>query len=250
MPEVVELSNNLSALVFKLPDPDEELFFQNPHTFWLFSKLPLEIRLNIWRQTFPRRTHMIFNGPYKPWPCLRVRHTPLPPVSSRVNFESRQETLRHYKVFKTSPGCICYSLRPETLYFHPERDILRSRDLYLKMGNNMERHWDFHFKNGLKEFATSVRFLEMISGSLHFDEEEGEIEICEEGILGKFNGLQELRILDVCHRLLDEYPAVFDQLRLDGPGGQLMINAHKRFFQLRAAKKPGSAVPKVSIRKF
>ncbi|PMD26866.1 hypothetical protein NA56DRAFT_698107 [Hyaloscypha hepaticicola] len=124
MPEVVEFSNYLSVFLFELPEPNEELSYQYPNTFELFPKLPLEIRLNIWRHTFPRRTHVIFNGPYKPWPCLRVRYTPPPPVSSRVNFESRQETLCRYKVLQTSNWCNCYFRRAETLYFHPKRDIL------------------------------------------------------------------------------------------------------------------------------
>jgi hypothetical protein len=250
MPEVVEFSNYLSVFLFELPDPNEELYYQYPHTFRLFPKLPLEIRVNIWRQTFPRRTHMIFNGPYKPFPCFRVRYTPPPPVSSRVNFESRQETLRHYKVLQTSTLCTCYSLRPKTLYFHPEIDILRGWDTHLKVPNNIERDWDYHFKVSLEEFASSVRFLEMICVSLDHDEEEDEIEICEEGILGNFDALQKLRILDIGYRLPAEYGPASDQLRLDGPGGQVMIQALTRFFQLQAAEEPGCAVPEVSIRNF
>lgn len=118
------------------------------------------------------------------------------------------------------------------------------------MGNNIERDWDWHFATGLEEFASSVISLEMICVSLDHDGEEGEIKICGEGILGNFDGLQELRILDIGHRLPAESGPISDQLRLDGPGGQLMINAHTRFFQLRAESKPGCAIPKVSIRKF
>jgi hypothetical protein len=157
MPEVVELSNNFSALLFELPDPDEQLFCQSPHTFWLFSKLPLEIRLNIWRQTFPRRTHMIFNGPYKPWPCLRVRHTPLPPVSSRVNFESRQETLRHYKFFQTSPGCICYSLRRHSTF--------AQRGTFSEVGTFISK-WAIIWKGiGISTSRTASRSSRLLSDS-------------------------------------------------------------------------------------
>lgn len=172
-----------------------------------------------------------------------------------MNFESRQETLRHHKVLETFTWCHCYrySPRPETLYFHPEIDVLRIKCKYLQIGINVERHWDLHFKTGIEEFASSVRFLEIICVSLHCEEEdleEGEIKICQEGILGKIDGLQELRILDVGHSLPAEFDQISDQLRLDGPGGQLMINAHTKFFQLLAASKPGSAIPKVTIRKF
>jgi hypothetical protein len=52
MLEAMELSDDLLVFLFELLDPNEELFCQYPHNFRLFPKLPLEIRLNIWRQTF------------------------------------------------------------------------------------------------------------------------------------------------------------------------------------------------------
>jgi hypothetical protein len=234
MPEVEELSNNLSAFLFELPDPTEELFYQAPDTFWLFSKLPLEIRQNIWRQTFPRRTHMMLNSPYR---CLRLmqKHAPPPPVSSQVNFESRQETLLHYKVFQLSTWCKCYSRRPETFYFHPKRDSIRVHDSYLNMRPDIRKARGYkkcHFGAALKEFTCSVRSLELIWQ--YVEQEDGGEGLSEECVLGNFEGLQALKLLDLGH----------------GPRGQLMINAYTRFFQLRAASKPGCAIPKVSIQKY
>ena len=83
--------------------------------FTLFSNLPIEIRLKIWRTTFPRGK-MVHLGdecilrsmgcgrltigtsqqPPTPFYPLRVEiETPLP-VTLRIDSESRHETLRHY----------------------------------------------------------------------------------------------------------------------------------------------------------
>jgi hypothetical protein len=150
MPEVVELSNNLSALLFELPDPDEELFCQSPHTFWLFSKLPLEIRLNIWRQTFPRRTHIMFTGPYR---CLTLRHTPAPPVSSQVNFESRQETLLHYKVPQLSTWCACSPVDPRSSTFTQRGTVSGFVNVFSTFAVEYKLKWI----GVIGGFATSVR---------------------------------------------------------------------------------------------
>jgi hypothetical protein len=84
-------------LLRTLPDPDQDLFFQTLHEFTLFPQLPPEIRLQIWRDTFRKGvSHYIqrrADGSWLQWP-------PLPPISSAVNQESRQETLRHYQVLE------------------------------------------------------------------------------------------------------------------------------------------------------
>ncbi|PVH75730.1 hypothetical protein DL98DRAFT_592867 [Cadophora sp. DSE1049] len=65
----------MNALILsELPDPGQDLSFQQLHAFPFFAKLPLEIR------------RIIF-------------HTPTMPVGLRINHESRVETFRHYDIF-------------------------------------------------------------------------------------------------------------------------------------------------------
>ncbi|KAF4636590.1 hypothetical protein G7Y89_g1483 [Cudoniella acicularis] len=55
---------NLSLFLHALPDPDEELSVQTHFSlseFTLFAKLPLEVRLMIWRATFPKGRIIILN---------------------------------------------------------------------------------------------------------------------------------------------------------------------------------------------
>jgi hypothetical protein len=58
--------------------------------FTLFPKLPLELRLKVWRESFPAGRHVSLATNSGPPPRL--------PTSLRVNRESRAETLRFYVV--------------------------------------------------------------------------------------------------------------------------------------------------------
>ncbi|KAL5328730.1 hypothetical protein ACEPPN_002233 [Leptodophora sp. 'Broadleaf-Isolate-01'] len=56
-----DIQNALADMTLHLPDPNEELFIQLDHnktlrTFTVFNKLPLELRLSVWRKTFPIRS--------------------------------------------------------------------------------------------------------------------------------------------------------------------------------------------------
>jgi hypothetical protein len=96
-------------------DVDSAQSGQDLLEFTLFPNLPIEIRLKIWRTTFPR-DKMVHLGdecilrsmgcgrltigtsqqPPTPFYPLRVEiETPLP-VTLRIDSESRHETLRHY----------------------------------------------------------------------------------------------------------------------------------------------------------
>jgi hypothetical protein len=77
----------------ELPGPNEELYLL---TFRLFPKLPLELRLMIWRKSFPeaRRIRMFANGSDHP----RQFKLPIPPIASRINRESHRETLKYYQI--------------------------------------------------------------------------------------------------------------------------------------------------------
>ena len=91
-----DVNSAFSLLRNELPDPNQELFRSE---FLLFRKLPIELRLKIWRSSFPaeRRVNawIDLNG------CRSV-HFPGRLISACVSRESRAETLKHYQVFQQS----------------------------------------------------------------------------------------------------------------------------------------------------
>jgi len=103
--------HTLALLQDEFPDPEQELYFQRlpTTTFHLFPKLPTELRIKIWRHTFPRtRCITIFDGGYRrgPFgsgpennPCQHAAYVrfPVPPIAYCINRESRYEALKRYQ---------------------------------------------------------------------------------------------------------------------------------------------------------
>ncbi|KAG4437338.1 hypothetical protein IFR05_007190 [Cadophora sp. M221] len=125
-------------LADELPDLYEQLFFQlGPalEEFIVFPKLPLEVRLMIWRFAFPPGRHAILDlntfahlhvARYGEAPDERRRfgiesHCPLP-KTLYINSESRCETLRHYCVlYRPKEAFAGKQLRP--FCYNPALDI-------------------------------------------------------------------------------------------------------------------------------
>lgn len=138
---IVELESfNFFAL--ELPDPDACLFGQVLGQFTLFPKLPIEIRLAIWRTAFPsgrdvdlssssacNRTVEVFammfstNIQWKQPNELRNHLKAHFPVTFMVNRESRLETEKYYIIVlpQRSP---CYWLKPVPIWLNPNIDSL------------------------------------------------------------------------------------------------------------------------------
>ncbi|KAE9367539.1 hypothetical protein N431DRAFT_444673 [Stipitochalara longipes BDJ] len=100
-----------------------------PRDFLRFPELALEIRLQIWRATFPPPRRVYFDT----IACCRdrTRAKALPadaPVSLYINQESRKETRRHYDIFRNEYKPRCSKgpaeARKSTTFICPERDIL------------------------------------------------------------------------------------------------------------------------------
>ncbi|KAF8863002.1 hypothetical protein BDZ45DRAFT_798630 [Acephala macrosclerotiorum] len=107
--------HNLSILIGELPDPDQQLYLQLGKNlkFDPFPKLPIELRVKIWRYGFPRPRHVCLETGYgidinifrgcSSSSTKKVRNyhnfitRPLP-ITLKINKESRLETLRHYTV--------------------------------------------------------------------------------------------------------------------------------------------------------
>lgn len=124
-------------LSLELPDPERSLYPQSQF-FTLFSELPVELRLEVWRisLTFlkPRTVdigiaeyHRRTSQPKKRgWHSRPLKVEKLP-VAMWINIESRTEALRHYCLFQHRPmgtQASGITLQPLYLYFNPTHDII------------------------------------------------------------------------------------------------------------------------------
>ncbi|PMD40194.1 hypothetical protein L207DRAFT_582418 [Hyaloscypha variabilis F] len=87
-------------------EEDPTHFGQPVDNFTFFPKLPIELRLKIWRFGFPRGGEVNFaalrnNAPIEREITRMAVDSP-PPVTLSVNRESRHETLKHYAVVMRS----------------------------------------------------------------------------------------------------------------------------------------------------
>jgi hypothetical protein len=91
-------AHTLKAFQEDLPDSHSDLFHHKDLVFTKFPKLPPELRLRIWRDTFPEEIRKFKIDPRvaggRPGRLLKASN----PITLRINDESRAETLRYYKV--------------------------------------------------------------------------------------------------------------------------------------------------------
>ena len=148
-------NHSMKLFELELPDQGQLLFSQtllsDLEEFQLFSRLPIELRIMIWRLSFPpgRKVVLELNPCYscetftafqlqgraiaEPAP-LHDRRTELPhPVTLHTNRESRQETLKHYRVLFTNVGRQCpihaddvaqYHISKEAVSVNPTHDTI------------------------------------------------------------------------------------------------------------------------------
>ncbi|KAH7378065.1 hypothetical protein BKA64DRAFT_714564 [Cadophora sp. MPI-SDFR-AT-0126] len=99
--EIDAIEKALALFTFELPDPNEELSAQQCFVpkLTLFPKLPLELRLMVWKLALPRgRLIALRDELYKLFAGNNEGRPPLP-ISLHVNQESRRETLTYYELF-------------------------------------------------------------------------------------------------------------------------------------------------------
>jgi hypothetical protein len=156
-----DLAESLSLLRV-LPDPDQELYIQKLSEFTLFPKLPIEVRLMIWDFSFPNTTHfatccwsMPSYGLGVPFSFRRYS-----PSTSRVNIESREETLKYYHVVKLSAEHSCRLWWHPTLagkqtftYFNTSTDSFMTLKISFNWWEQDPRIKILLDKNGLKAFT-------------------------------------------------------------------------------------------------
>jgi hypothetical protein len=125
------LETALVLLRIELADPDGELYPQvinslNPESFEFFQKLPLELRVYIWRLTFPGRRTVSFDQEclghnYPAFLKESSQQDPLP-VTLYVNQEIRYETLRQYRVILRG-SVFGYTPKEKPICFNPATDM-------------------------------------------------------------------------------------------------------------------------------
>lgn len=261
-------TTTLRHFTHDLPDPHEELFYQPLSSFTLFPKLPPEIRSMIWQATFPRNKHFWWFHPGKPEQALAKIQ---PPISSRINCESRKETLQHYQVLRRRN----FQGRPSKWYpfvfFNKDRDVIRSASIVLCQ-DIVFQFWQEHFLGDHLNFIGSVATIEMTHGPWHQRVEQRFHDKDMEG-LKTFTGLKQLRIIDLNYDLikwLDDVGSDADDS--DGNAGsreeendpeknqlaevsailrrrwvEHCIEYFSNFFKEQAAKNLNCYVPNVSI---
>ncbi|KAH7378067.1 hypothetical protein BKA64DRAFT_714566 [Cadophora sp. MPI-SDFR-AT-0126] len=116
----------LALFHLELADSDQGLAIQDvlaSKTFPQFSQLPYDLRLMVYRCMFPgaRRIYIYGNDPNQ----LRLKVSQSP-ITSKVNSESRKETLKVYQVMNASDT---YRQLSFQYLWNPRKDILQS-ELY------------------------------------------------------------------------------------------------------------------------
>lgn len=101
MKEIEEATQALELLTCEFVDPDEELYLQERSFKYMpgFARLPLELRVMIWKATFPAGRLLPANleSYFVLW-RPPVREPRSLPVALHINQESRLETKKHYLI--------------------------------------------------------------------------------------------------------------------------------------------------------
>ena len=122
------MDNQLERVLLDLvlADSSQDFFVQKSMAlkgFKIFSELPLEIRLQIWRNCFPDPQVVEF------FDHLTSNEAAIP-ITLHVNQESRYETLKHYIVLHGRP--IKTVMKSKPLYLAPSWDsVLVNADIFL-----------------------------------------------------------------------------------------------------------------------
>jgi hypothetical protein len=197
--------------------PNEEVL----DSFALFPKLPIELRLKVWRNTFPRGRYVDLddyhgfpiyssiktNGPFGKEPC--------PPIALSVNKESRRETLRHYIiVFLEDP-------LPRRIFYNPSLDAAYVEDMVPWQGRAYSPY--FKLKYEAPRIYTATKVLRLLwwlnvwnypiyyfkrnpAGRLEMSYGGGERDSYYADALFRFTNLEELRV--VLQKREEEYHSV------------------------------------------
>ena len=173
-----------------LPDPNQNLSIQTLSEFTLFPKLPLELRQKIWSEAFPKGRNFYLTQ-LNVSCCLR--QVPRPPVSSRISRESRDETLRHYKVLKLPRPSRFPNSKPECIFWNPKTDSITCPFVdwaFLSLATSRLALVDLQWENFICSVASlKIACVHNLSNYIY------DIDSFERDLL-KYPGLTELHFID------------------------------------------------------
>jgi hypothetical protein len=241
-----DFTDTLHLLQSELPDPFQELFFQAIQTldaFHLFLKLPIEMRLMIWRETFPRtRILWNFHGSDRK---LRIQY-PKAPVSFFINRESHLETLKNYRILRFSNQnsfVIEGNQSSGYVFWNYDRDIVRSNwcSLFLSKFYFMFKR-NIFFDQGLI-FLRGIQTLELTVDSWNacWFSPEPHLVDGHTGWLETLVTLSELRLISKTNRLTAPEDA-FSEVK-----AQECIGLLTKYLKDLVAKDPARRVPRVLL---
>ncbi|KAK0101130.1 hypothetical protein ONS95_012889 [Cadophora gregata] len=187
---ITDISDRLAKFTLELPDPNEQLIVQqwSSNKFSFFSKLPLELRIMIWKASLPRGRLVNLNNEMTQLFCTSHKRgacgTPFP-VSLHVNQESRRETLRCYQIFRLEdfPFDIetHFWCRRRPICFSPSRDYFWFREAAL--GSTLKKF--------IKRYPVTIRAIKTLVVELGTRDSM----LSYHEAVAKFQGLQKLLIL-------------------------------------------------------
>jgi 2EXR family len=181
------------ALFQLLPDPNQDLSIQTLSEFTLFPKLPLALRQKIWRDTFPKGRNFYQNQLYD---NVCLRQVPRPPISSQISPESRDETLRHYKILKLPRSSRLPNSKPEYIFWNPKTDSITCPWfdwIFLSLVTARLAQADLQWEHFIYSIASvEITCVQNLSGYSY------DIDSFERELL-KYPGLTELHVID-CRR--------------------------------------------------
>jgi hypothetical protein len=240
---------------------DEFTFTRSTPSFKLFPKLPLELRLKIWRLNFPepRILKNLSIDSSGIWQGQRFSFHCQQPNTLFVNHESRKETLKWYRDLSSS-----LDTSGGPIYFSPARDALHLGSVYCfteflacvkylaeRTVQIVERlshvralileglFMDERYKRFLLHDHGMVRWpqfrdAEIYNQNWRWDGEGAEL---EGGILAKFHGLKKLYLV------LGSWK---DCLR-DGATVEECKELFRRYFEIEKQKWPDCEIPEIVV---
>jgi len=180
----------ITTFTLELPDSNQDLYLQvYLDEFYPFLNLPPELRQKIRGDAFPKGRSFYQTRFLVDWPNWCRRQLPRPSISSRISRESRDETLRHYKVLKLPRPSTLPNSKLEFIFWNMICQFINSNNLSLVTSRLAEFDWRWeHFIHSIANLKiTCVQSLSNYRFEIDYFETE----------LLKYSELTELQLIDI-----------------------------------------------------
>jgi hypothetical protein len=238
-----DIQSLITTFTLELPDSNQDLYPQvYLDEFHLFSNLPPELRLKIWKCMLPPPRHWYMGS----------TQSIFPPIVFRINKESRRETMRHYLLvtfFKALPegtvetaDQIKYRHQRACLDFN--KDIVCIHERYIFKGGILD---DAHLKwmEENIQFPRAIRILHILYMRWEQRWEDKRREGIKE-LLKFFPNLKEIR-LGRCLALRPGVISSFESLGLTGVAAMRCKNVFNEAIRAEHLKDSRFKIPIITI---